>query len=270
MINASVVLYNTDRKELFTIIDCLEASCVETIYLVDNSPTDNLNGITKYANKIVCIRNDSNMGYGKAHNIAIRESIKQGAKYHLVLNPDIEFSKGTIEKLAEFMEENPDAGLVMPKVFYPDGRLQYLCRLIPSPFDVLFKRSLPNGYKSRRVNDFQLRFTKYNSIMNIPSLSGCCMFLKVDALKRVGLFDERFFMYAEDVDLTRRIHKEYKTLFYPYVEVKHVHGAASHKNLKMLFIHITNMIKYFNKWGWFLDKERKRVNSQTLKELNHI
>ena len=105
--------------------------------------------------------------------------------------------------------------------------------------------------------------------MNVPYLSGCFMFFRVAALEEVGMFDERFFMYPEDIDITRRMHEQYKTIFYPYASIIHAHAAASKTSSKMLKIHITNMVKYFNKWGWFFDRKRRMINKQLLKELNY-
>ena len=109
---------------------------------------------------------------------------------------------------------------------------------------------------------FYLKSTGYNKIMNIPYLSGCFMFLNVEAIKKVGMFDERFFMYPEDIDLTRRIHTKFKTIFYPEVSVGHHHEKASSKSVKMAFIHILNIIRYFNKWGWIFDKQRRLFNAR--------
>ena len=92
------------------------------------------------------------------------------------------------------------------------------------------------------------------------------MFIQTDALKKVGLFDERFFMYPEDIDLTRRIHKLYRTMFFPGASVVHRHAKQSYKKIGLLCVHIINMIRYFNKWGWIFDKERKLVNEQTLNQ----
>lgn len=105
--------------------------------------------------------------------------------------------------------------------------------------------------------------------MNIPYHQGSFMFFRLDCFKKVGLFDERFFMYPEDIDITRRMHKYYRTMFIPDVTIVHAHRAASYKNKKMLKIHMTNMIKYFNKWGWIYDKERSDWNKQLLKELGY-
>lgn len=96
---------------------------------------------------------------------------------------------------------------------------------------------------------------------------GCFMFMRVSALKKVGLFDESIFMYTEDIDMTRRIHRFYKTIYYPLVTIVHAHRAASYTNNKMLRIHIKSAIRYFNKWGWFFDRERRIWNRQLLNSL---
>lgn len=105
--------------------------------------------------------------------------------------------------------------------------------------------------------------------MEVPYLSGCFMFIRTKVLEKVGLFDERFFMYLEDTDLSRRIHKISKTIYYPYVHIYHEYGKGSYKNLKLLKYHIDSAIKYFNKWGWFFDKERDFINKTTLKKLKY-
>jgi hypothetical protein len=155
----------------------------------------------------------------------------------------------------------------MPKIYYPDGEIQYLCKLLPTPFDLIFRRFLPKKWTQKRTRKFEMRASGYNKIMDVPYLSGCFMFLRIDAIKEAGLFDERFFMYPEDIDLTRRIHRKYRTVFYPPVSITHYHVRSSYANYKFLFIHLVNMIKYFNKWGWIFDKERRKMNNETIRQL---
>ncbi len=274
-INISIVLYHNSKNQLLkTISIALNTSLNIRLYLVDNSTNDSLKELTNIDSRIEYIFNNSNLGFGKAHNIAIRKSIEENVPYHLVLNPDVYFESGVIEKLYDFMEKNKDVGLVMPKVLYPDGSIQYLCKLLPTPFDLFGRRFLNFGpfkkYVEKRNEIYELRFTGYDKIMNVPYLSGCFMFLRTDVLKEVGLFEERFFMYLEDTDLSRRIHAKYKTIFYPEVEIIHEYGKESYKNFRLLKAHIKSAIQYFNKWGWFFDKERTEINKKTIHNLRRF
>ncbi|MGB4268678.1 MAG: glycosyltransferase family 2 protein [Spirochaetota bacterium] len=270
-INASIVLYNNRKEQLLKAIhSVLNTTLKVRLYLIDNSTNDNLKELEKLDDRIVYIFNNANLGYGKAHNIAIQKSIEDGVPYHLVLNPDVYFEKGVIEELYDFIEKNKDVGSVMPKVLYPDGEIQYLCKLLPTPLDLILRRFIPfENWKETRNEIYELRFTGYNKIMNIPYLSGCFMFLRVDILKKVGLFDERFFMYLEDTDLSRRIYRVAKNIFYPYVHIYHEYGKGSYKNKKLLMYHIQYAIKYFNKWGWFNDSERKKINQEILEKFGY-
>lgn len=212
-----------------------------------------------------------NLGYGAGHNIAIRESIDIGATYHIVVNPDIYFEEGVIEKLIIYMNKYSEVGLVMPRVLYPNGELQYLCKLLPTPFDLLFRRFLPwRRYVEKKNEKYELRFTNYSREMEVPSLSGCFMFVRIAVLKKVGGFDERYFMYAEDLDLCRRIGKVSRTMYYPNVVVYHEYAKGSYKNRRLLRYHLSSVVKYFNKWGWVWDLDRKIINKRILDNLKNV
>ena len=269
MLTASIVSYHHRVSEIKQVIDCVLAGPVEKLYVIDNSSDDRLRELECISDRVHYIHS-VNRGYGAGHNIAIQEAMDLGATYHVVVNPDIYFESGVLEKLVSFMNLHKNVGQIMPKVYYPNGELQYLCKLIPTPFDLMFKRFLPSSIVERRMIKFQLRFTKYNKIMNVPYLSGCFMFFRISALQDIGLFDERFFMYPEDIDITRRMHEKYMTIFFPEVSIVHAHAAASKTNKRMLKIHILNMIKYFNKWGWLFDLKRRNINKRVLGELQKM
>ena len=159
------------------------------------------------------------------------------------------------------MDKERECGLVMPNIIYPDGKTQYLCKLLPTPWDSIVRRFVAiKSLKRYHDNKYELHLSGYNSIMEVPVLSGCFMFIRCSILKKVGGFDDRYFMYAEDVDLCRRIGEISKTLFYPYVSVVHEYEKGSYKNKKLLKYHINSMVKYFNKWGWIWDKKRSHKN----------
>lgn len=267
-ISGSIVLYKSDISVRKTIEDFLNTTLPVRLFLIDNSPTDKLKiDLADFIEdeRVEYIFNNSNVGFGAAHNIAIRK-VYDFSSYHLVLNPDVSFEAGVLKSLLEYGEKNKNVGLILPKVEYPNGEVQYVCKLLPTPTDLIFKRFLPKKITQKRIEHFEMRSMGYDREIEVPYLSGCFMFLRTEALKKVGLFDERFFMYPEDIDLTRRIYKEYKTMFYPKVKIIHEHGKGSYKSPSLLYIHIINMIKYFNKWGWFFDKERKLINKRILSQ----
>ena len=266
MLNASIVLYHPQWEQVVPLTQTLLA-CKQIcrVFWIDNSP-HKTNELPIASDKLKYVFNNHNLGYGAAHNIAIRESIYDDVPFHLVVNPDITFTPDTINTLLEFILQNPEVGMVSPKITYPNGELQHLCKLLPTPLDVFGRRFLPQSWMARRNRHYEMQTSGYNRIMNVPYLSGCFMLLRTQALQKVRLFDERFFMYPEDIDLTRRIHRDFLTVFFPHAIIIHNHEKASYKSLRMLWIHAVNMCRYFNKWGWFFDKERDLFNATAIKE----
>lgn len=268
-LTVSIVLYNTEESELRSAVDSLFATdLVVRLCLVDNSAAP-----TRYDwlqdDRVDYIFSGRNLGYGTAHNVALRRYLNC-TKYHLILNADTRFGPEVLPTLLRFMESHPEVGHVMPKIVYPDGNIQYVCKLLPTPANLFLRRFWPWRDLVERRNDvYELRFTGYDGMMDVPHLSGCFMFLRCSALREVGLFDEKFFVYAEDIDLSRRMHHLYRTVFLPEVSVIHKHHRSSYKSKKLLFIHIWSIIRYFNKWGWFQDHERANVNKMILDRIMH-
>lgn len=253
MVSISIVTYNNSK----IVKECLDSIFKNTknvdfeIIIVDNNSSDNtVSIIEKDLKNVRLIKNNRNIGFGVAHNMAIK--LGKG-KYHLVLNPDIIFTENTIEKLINFMEENSDVGLISPKIVFPDGAIQYLCKRLPCLFDLCVRRFtsgfIQNLFKNR-IDYFEMRETGYNKIMDVPYLSGSVMLFRRSILEKIGGFDENFYMYFEDADITRRISKISRTVFYPYTSVIHLWERGSHKNIKLFFISLVSTAKYFNKWGW--------------------
>jgi len=261
-LNVSIVLYNTEYSEISTLVNGLKTkTCINQIYLIDNSPSRNI------AFELNYIFAGKNLGYGAGHNIAIQKSIKDGVTYHLVLNSDINIENNSLTKLLEYLQSNDDVGLIMPKIKNEDGSSQLLPKLLPSPIDLLirvfpFFKNIAKGRSRLYVlADHQ------NVVLNVPIISGCFSLFRVEALKKVGLYDENFFMYFEDFDLSRRIHAIYKTIYFPEVSVIHAHERGAAKSFKLFKIFILSAITYFNKYGWFFDKERKSMNNEVLNQI---
>ncbi len=261
MITASIVTYRTPASEISAVLDTIAASVIDKVYIVDNASEERMRIAVAPYNKAVYIP-ATNRGYGAGHNTAIRRALDiDGTDFHIVLNSDIEFRPEIIGKIETFMRATPDVGTLQPLILGPDGENQHTCRLLPAPADVFIRRFLPPGVMQSRRRRYLLTHLDPSQPHNIPYHQGSFMFLRAGALRKCGLFDERFFMYPEDIDLTRRIHREFRTLYWPEVSIVHRHRAASYASGRMMWIHITNMIKYFNKWGWFFDNERRRFNA---------
>lgn len=264
-LSASIVVYKGNLKMLSkSISSFMNATTVSKLYVIDNSPTDGARQLINDS-RIEYTFNNKNVGFGAGHNIALRKAMSEGFQYHVVLNPDVYFDTDAIKNLFHFMEVNKEVGLCMPKVLYPNGRLQPLCKLLPTPRILIYRRFLffMHKYLARENHFYELQFSGYNKIMDVPFLSGCFMFLRTEALRKVGLFDEKIFLYTEDVDLSRRIHKYYRTVFNPEVTIYHYHQRGSYRNLRLLLYNIHSAIIYFNKWGW-LDPERDLINQKAL------
>lgn len=267
MLTVSIVIHNSPADQVMNALDCILRSQAEKVYLIDNGsePFDTalLEGRPRVEYRIV-----PNNGFGAGHNVAIRECISLNPDgYHLVMNADVEWTGDVLAILVGYMETHPDTGLVQPRIVYGDGMLQYTCRLLPTPLDLFAKRFLPSPLKRKRMERYLLADHDHHQPLNVAYLQGSFLLFRNKALAECGRFDERFFMYPEDIDITRRLHRSWKTLYLPIVEVTHYHQAASRRNLKMFGIHLVNMWRYFNKWGWWIDSERRAINRRILGDL---
>ena len=265
MTTVSIVLYKNSLEECYSVLEPLVNSVAERIFLIDHSGDDRLAVLAEYSPKISYFR-QKNLGYGAGHNFAFQEVLKINPDgFHLVLNPDIILESEDILKMEQFMSRFPTVGCSMPRVLNPDGTNQRLCKYLPAPQDLFIKRFLP-FLGRKKINRLCMGDSDYDKILSVPWLSGCFMFLRLDAIRQTGGFDERYFMYAEDIDFSRRIHQHFETVYCPDVTVEHQHQAGSYHSTKMLLIHIASIVRYFNKWGWFFDKERNIINERAKKK----
>jgi GT2 family glycosyltransferase len=265
-LTVSIVLYETDFNEIQNVLNILKASKLKPeIFLVDNSPIDRLKNNIELTG-VNYIHRGKNVGFGAGHNVAI-EKIKEISEYHLVLNADVDFHPSILEEIYDYMNVNQELGLLAPKIYNLDGSIQYSAKLLPTPLNLIVRRFIPIQKLIDKLNNrYEFRFFSFDRIIDVPYVMGCFMFINCKVFKNVSGFDERFFMYPEDIDLTRRIHKHARTIYYPNVSIVHSHGKGSYKNRKLLYYHVTSMIKYFNKWGWIFDRERKEINSRIMKQ----
>jgi GT2 family glycosyltransferase len=266
----SFVLYRTAVAEIRAAIDQVLASVGNYhVVLVDNSvpPLD----LTPFASSdVTVIQAGANIGYGSGHNLALRR-FANAAAYHLVLNTDLEFGPDVIPGLIAFMDARPGTGLAMPQVRYPNGDLQHLCRILPRPVDIFARGLLPDHRWTRALTRrYEAHDWSYDEALSFPFLSGCFMILRPQALDRVGLFDERFFMFAEDLDLSRRLHRISETMLCPSVSIVHEYRTKTASNWRRKLYLVRSFIRYFNKYGWFFDRERTAMNRRALDRVGNL
>lgn len=267
-LSVSLVVFRTPVSELQSLFNTLsEVTDPALVCVVDNSGDSDLAEAVKQAG-FVYRRPSKNKGFGAGHNLAIFSLPASELGFHLILNPDISFQPEALSHIKFFMSNHPDVVIAVPKIQYPNGEMQYLCKLFPTPIDLVVRRFLPDSWgKQSFQKTYELRGWTFDQVADIPTLSGCFMLIKASALRAVGGFDERFFLYLEDFDLCRRIGKLGRTVFIPEVFVIHHYAKGSYHQWKLLVHHCLSAIRYFGKWGWWVDKERKLKNQLCLKTL---
>ena len=231
-----------------TISQCLKSLSQQSfadfeILIFDNASGDmTLEKISKFEN-IKIYPGQKNVGFGSAIN---KLAEKAGADYLFILNPDCVCPPDTLAQLYDFARTYP--GVISPALIYPDGKPQLSARSFPSYRNIIF---------SRRSPVFQLGFSKtddagylyLNQAAKVPAVSGTALFISNKLFKQSGGFDERFFLYLEDIDLCRRLVEKKVDIWYlPDVKISHVLGASSASAAaKALFHHHYSMYKYFTK-----------------------
>lgn len=247
MIKVSVCIVNYNSGD--TIIKALDSlyehiKGVEMqIYVSDNASTDNSVSLieAKYPN-IAIMQNDNNLGFSAGNNIVLDFL---DSDYHVLVNPDITVSYDVISQMADYMENHPDIGILTPKILNSDGTVQNLPKRNPKLIYLLSGRL---KFLKKQRDYFTMANENITEPMPIDFCTGCFMFLRTSVFRKVKGFDERYFLYLEDADLTRKIKTIAKTIYHPDFFVYHEWQRASHKSVKFLFTHINSMFKYFLKW----------------------
>ncbi len=177
-------------------------------------------------------------------------------RYLLVLNGDIIVKNNSINKLLEFIKSHPKVGIAGPKLLNFNETLQYSCCRFYSPLTIVYRRTFLGNFPfaKKHLNRFLMKDFDHKSIKEVDWLMGSALMTSREAVERVGLMDERFTMYMEDVDWCRRFWEQnYKVIYFPEAEMYHYHGRGSaNKNAllslisnRLAWIHIASAIKYF-------------------------
>lgn len=253
-ISISIVVYKNyaDVKLAVESIEKYTTSINKIIYLIDNG-VDSMDKdysefieFTKIYDDVVYINTKSNLGFGKGHNYII-DTID--SDYHAIINPDILLVEDSLTKIVEFMDENKNCGMVIPKIIDPSGNLQKVYRKEPTIFDMFVRMFLKNLF-TKRFNAHTLQEKNFEEVFKVPFGQGSFLVIRTQLFKQLRGFDDRYFMYMEDADLCKRVNEVSNFLYYPYTKVIHKWEKGSHRNKTLFKYHVQSMIKYFNKWGY--------------------
>ncbi len=244
-VSAGIVTYNNVSE----IISCLN-SLIETtkgmnveIYVLDNHSSDNtVSVIRKYFPRVHLIESSENLGFGRGHNEILK---RISSEFHMVVNPDIQFTPEVVSKLTAFMCRYPEVGIVTPKIRNADGSEQFLPKRDPKFSYVILSKFRPFYF-------FRDEYTRADEVFNRPtrilSSTGCFFMIRTDMFRKVNGFDEQFFMYFEDADLSRRVRKKSVIVFYPNAFVYHAWKRDNTRSFRGIKIFLISMLKYFWKW----------------------
>jgi GT2 family glycosyltransferase len=253
MIDLVIVNYNS----IELLHDCLasiKCSCngsKPNIVVSDNGSDEPINYIRKTYTDITIVRNKENLGFSKAIN-AILDSTS--SPYIVLLNPDtIVVSDFFFESIAAFMDANPDVGILGPGIIDPDGSIQGSARSFPRFHSLLFGRRsfLTKVFPNSRLACANILINKAAEAnpINVDWVSGACMVIRRKALEKVGLMDDRFFMYWEDVDWCKRMwDMGWRVMYWPAVKIMHhVGGSSDASVIRSVFEFHKSAILYFSK-----------------------
>jgi len=191
---------------------------------------------------------------GKGNNLGISRS---SGEQILISNPDIVFTPDAIKKLYQYLQANPEVGLVGPQLLNPDGSLQYSCVRFPKFYTPLLRRTAVGQLFPGRVDHYLMKHADHDKIQIVDWILGACFMVRRSEIKNNLLFDERYFMYFEDVDLCRQIRaRGQKVVYFPEAQVTHNHLRQSarwpwYKSLfkdKIAREHLKSAFRYFRKW----------------------
>lgn len=254
---SAVVLNYRSAKDTVRCVQALRkqsiASAIEIIVIDNHSEDDSIGLIRSQLSRVPAVRiveERENIGYGSGNNDALRFA---RGRYLLIVNPDNALPPDTVERMLSALRSHPDAGIAGPALVHPDGSIRPSARQFPRFADLLSKRLFPGKWQA--AYDRTMTAAEGEDVREVDWLVGACLLMPMELFRKLGGFDERFFLFFEDIDLCRRVHVlGKKVLYLPQVKVpdrkKRLSGSSilSLLTRKTTWIHLTSAGKYFWKW----------------------
>ncbi|WP_434356121.1 glycosyltransferase family 2 protein [Parasalinivibrio latis] len=263
-LDVSIVVYGHSEQEIFDVVSSLLISCDSTslnfvkIFIADNKGEFNFTVFKGLVRNIPIkikydtsyIRLEKNLGYGVANN----RCIKSGSGFfHLVLNPDVIFKRSSMANGIDILKSSSENILVSPKILDSNKNVVSGIKRHPSLLVLIlrfFDSSFLNGLFSNRLKRYECRdILEIDRPAYVTIASGCCMLTKKSFLLKSNGFDEKYFLYFEDFDLSLRLSKLGKLVYSPDFKVIHYGGHTGKKGIKHIFYFLNSMNRFFNTYG---------------------
>ena len=266
----SVVLHFSPLEQLQTLLDSISRAAFQAglsqieVVCVDHScdadyaassqsfveayiaPTDDTSDL-----QISLLKSGINRGYGAGHNRAMGEVESQ---FHLILNPDVELAPNALKLALEILKKEQDIALLAPRGFSPAGEPAFLAKAYPSVWVLGLRSLIPHGLKIQwggALARYEMRDTPSETTLRpIKLASGCCMWVRRAVFDEVGGFDESYFLYFEDYDLSLRLARQGAVMEHRDVRIVHHGGGASRKGFQHIRWFVAAAARFFNQWGW--------------------
>lgn len=257
----SIIILNYKCKELtLENVQSIERAHprlkMELIIIDNHSKDGSFEFLRKEFSHHTVLEAERNGGFAYGNNVGMKRA---KGKYVLIANPDTTYQAGDLEQMVGYMEEHPNVGILGPQLRNKDGSLQWSCMRFPNFLTPIFRRTRLGlfAFGQTELKRFLMKDVDHEKIQPVDWMIGACLMVRKKALDRVGLLDERYFMYVEDTDWCRRFWKKgYKVIYFPKVRITHHHKRASagHHGFKSVLDYPTRI--HLRSWWLYLKKYR--------------
>ena len=250
-VTASIVTYGGYEEAAAAAASILEKTKAVHLhlYLVDNASPDGTGERLEQTNlgpQAEVVRLPRNVGFGSGHN-AVRDRLN--SRYHAVINPDITLTEDSISLLCQWMDRHPDVVMATPRLRFPSGEEQYTAKCRPS-LRALAARQLHLPF----LKGVERRYLMLDRDLSLPQeidfCTGCFFVIRTEVFQKIGGFDESYFMYVEDADITREAQRCGRVMYVPVTAVTHAWHRDANRKWKNFWMQIRSMLHYWRKWGF--------------------
>lgn len=252
-LSASVVMYGGAQETHA----CLQSVAQHThipdfrLFLVDNaSPDDALREVEKQGlpAEVAVLPQAENLGFGAGHNTVLP---LLDSRYHAVINPDILLFDDALSAITSWMDAHPDVAIVTPRLVFPNGAPQHIAKRRPALLP-LMARQLKLGFLKKYEQHYLMLDEDLTTPTDVEFCSGSFFVVRTDIFRNIGGFDEGYFMYVEDADITQKVLQHGRAVYLPSVTVAHAWHRDAHKKPRQFVWQLRSMLRYFGKWGFKL------------------